>query len=492
MKTFGKYFLITILLLLGLCCVGILYLFFFPNSSLFGLTYVHNNVTVDSKAYSLDENTITKVVLKNNNYDVNISKASGNDVVAQAYSNSYGFGLVKNKDLSISTKIENNVLYITVTEPSGALIHSRCYVNVKIPQSDLDLEILNNNATTKFFDTKVKNFIYTANNGKCTLSSGEITNNITAKLNYSTFEILSEFKFHNNVSLALDKGKFNCQTAINDINVTSNDRGVLKADKINNLNFQFESAGGSIELNKANYCLISSSDTNVNIKQLNHANITLTKTGSITIGELSSDLSFLTTKTGNISIDVCKSNLQVKSNSGNINITNASKYVDATNVDGNINITYNKIGEELVPDYNDDDLYRQIKLTLTNGVATIVGAQNIQAEIFGSGKLNLTTDKILKNNNSIKVNRGSVYLVINENALYTLVTESTTRNGNISVNLLGINNIGTGGYTDTEKKETAVNESLYETNSYEYGTNKIDINCTTGAIKVRDSQTVNL
>ena len=94
MKTFWKYFLITLLLLIGLFCVGVLYLFFFPNSSLFGLTYVRGQEPIDSNTYSTEK--ITKVVLNSTNFDVNVVEVSGDKISLKAFSNAYGFGLTKN------------------------------------------------------------------------------------------------------------------------------------------------------------------------------------------------------------------------------------------------------------------------------------------------------------------------------------------------------------------------------------------------------------
>ena len=68
MKKVGKYLTITLLFVTGLFFVGLLYLFFGPKSSLFGLTFISYNETRLTQYYDIsqvekvivDEDVVTK------------------------------------------------------------------------------------------------------------------------------------------------------------------------------------------------------------------------------------------------------------------------------------------------------------------------------------------------------------------------------------------------------------------------------------------------
>ena len=74
MKKFWKYFTILILLLIGLFCVGLLYLFFVPSAELFGIKYISLNKDVYTQEYAAE--SVNTVVLNSRSYDVNIIPSS--------------------------------------------------------------------------------------------------------------------------------------------------------------------------------------------------------------------------------------------------------------------------------------------------------------------------------------------------------------------------------------------------------------------------------
>ena len=108
MKVFVRYFLIVILLLIGLFALGILYLFFVPGSSLFGITYISYSDNYNSEAY--DASNISTIRLNSRAYDVFVVPASSEEISVRVYANSLGFVLNKNSKVDIEEDVENGEL----------------------------------------------------------------------------------------------------------------------------------------------------------------------------------------------------------------------------------------------------------------------------------------------------------------------------------------------------------------------------------------------
>ncbi|MBQ8615809.1 MAG: hypothetical protein IJ415_04510, partial [Clostridia bacterium] len=70
MKKVWKYLVITLLLLLGLCCVGVLYLFFMPGTSLFNITYINYNIKKETSKYSASH--VSAIELNSRSYEIEI------------------------------------------------------------------------------------------------------------------------------------------------------------------------------------------------------------------------------------------------------------------------------------------------------------------------------------------------------------------------------------------------------------------------------------
>ena len=97
MKSFGKYLTISLLLILGLGCVGVLYLFFIPNSSLFNITYINHHKKYNSKLYTPSE--INHIVVNSRSYDVVVEATDNDQIKLEVDSRSFGFVLTKNQNL---------------------------------------------------------------------------------------------------------------------------------------------------------------------------------------------------------------------------------------------------------------------------------------------------------------------------------------------------------------------------------------------------------
>jgi hypothetical protein len=154
MKKVWKYVIITLLMLLGLCCVGVLYLFFVPNSSLFGITYINNNKKLSSLKY--DKEDVTEVVLNSRAYEINILTSSDSNIYTEVKSHSFGFVLTKNEVCDIKATLTNNILTLNVIEPYGLATPNNSEINLYLPANkSFDLTLINKKAKI-ILDTDIK------------------------------------------------------------------------------------------------------------------------------------------------------------------------------------------------------------------------------------------------------------------------------------------------------------------------------------------------
>ena len=90
MKGFWKYFTLTILLVLGLGCIGVLYLFFVPGSSLFNITYISKKENFKA---SIDATDVTKIEMYSKNFDINFTTNDEEQIIVEVYSNPFVYNL---------------------------------------------------------------------------------------------------------------------------------------------------------------------------------------------------------------------------------------------------------------------------------------------------------------------------------------------------------------------------------------------------------------
>ena len=129
MKKFWKYFTILILLLTGLFCVGLLYLFFVKGSTLFNITYVSHNKTYLSKSYTASE--VSTIKLNSRAYRVNIVPAKSEEISASVQARTLGYTLVKNSNVSVTSKLVDGILTIEVDEPYGIAFRGDSFIPPK-------------------------------------------------------------------------------------------------------------------------------------------------------------------------------------------------------------------------------------------------------------------------------------------------------------------------------------------------------------------------
>ena len=459
MKKVWKYIIISLLLLLGLCCIGILYLFFIPNSTLFHITYVNHNKKYHSAYYQADE--VSHISLNSRKYNVNVLSSEEDTIYVELYCNSFGFVLTKNENPEISSFLRDQVLTFNIKETYGFAIHNESYVNLYLPKSKtFNLELTNEKAETKIksSDVHINNLSYKTNKGDFKFVAGTIDGTLLLNLNKSHFEISPNVQTNsNNVELKLTTGRFKSNNILGNVEIKENKRGVISINECYNLRAITATSGGQIYINKTSFVNVVSSDTIINIDTVEHvADITLTKSGSITINNLQ-DNSFLATTDGKIVVNNAASSLVLSSTHGNILVKSAKDKVNVSTQYGTAEIYFSE-------DATNRTLYAKIhdgKL-IANGVES-VGSADIDSSqginITGNGRINLTMKNVL-GTNKINGKNGNIFIIVESTAEYILKTSSST--GNVRVNLCQISN--SKGYTTKSEVETKVNCSSSSNN----------------------------
>ena len=485
MKKVWKYIVITLLLLLGLCCVGVLYLFFVPNSSLFNITYVNHNIIKESNKYNQD--LISKIELNSRAYNVRVLSTEESTIYVKAHSNSFGFVLKDNSNLDIHSKLDNTVLTFNIDETYGFAARNASYVELYVPKDfEVDLTLKNKKAETKIGgDITINNLKYTTDKGDCDFEKGTINGTITLNLGKSDFRLHDSVTTNNNnLNLSLTSGSFKANIAtLSDVTILSNARGVISLNECENLRENAQNAGGQIYVNKVQHLNITAGDTIIKVGEVtNTASVNLTKSGSITVDNLTGISTFVT-NSGNINLGTTFSPLTLQSESGNINVANAFKTVAVKVNYGEAKIQF---ADEALS-YLDENSSRVLNASVKNGKLTAYGVEHIGTpeentqttidggvKITGNGRVYINMKNVY-GKNLIAGNNGSVNVVVDKDAEFMLKTSSTA--GSVRVNLTQIPEYN--GYTTRELRTTNVN-----CNS---STNLLTVNSNYGSLTVLDS-----
>ena len=485
MKKVWKYITISLLLLLGLCCVGVLYLFFVPNSSLFNITYINHNISRESEKFNASN--VSRIELNSRAYEVNILETEEDEIYVKTRGNSFGFVLKKNSNVNITSKLESNILKFTVTEPYGFAARNDSYINLYIPKNkSVDLHLQNKKAETIInSNVTINNLKYTTQKGNFELKKGIINGNLTLNLEKSNFKIYEEAQTNfNNVTLNLTTGSFKAiKSSLGNVTILSNSRGVIDLNSCQTIMENVPSAGGQIYANTVEHINVTAGDTIVSINEItNSASINLTKSGSVVINTLTG-ISNIATNSGNIKLRTTNSQLTVQSESGNITINTAYKTVAVKVGYGSANINFADDAESYLINKFSRVLYASIK----NGNLTASGVEHVGTpeedtqttidggvKITGNGKVSLYMNNVYGNNNIVGHN-GNIYVVVEKSSIYKLKTSSTA--GNVRVNLTQTPEYN--GYTSRDLRITYVNCS----NS----THNLDISTNYGDLTVLDS-----
>lgn len=474
MKKLGKYLSITFLLLLGLCCAGVLYLFFVPGSNLFNITYISYNETKSSQSFNTE--LVSKIVLNSYNYPVKITTTDSNSASVKVHNNSFGFAMKKDNYANITTKLKEGVLTFNIKEPVGFAINNSSAITLYLPNKQaVDLELKNNASLTKIINGNVtiNNLKYTSKEGDIIVEKGKINGDLNLDLHMADFNIRTEAETNlNNVQVSVTTGKFNAaDEKFGTITVLSNDRGVIWVDECDRVEMSNKLSGGRIEANKVNTINVRTSDTHIKIKEvLDGAIVNLSKYGTVTIDNLTGFSDIMTTN-GNITLNKANSIALLRSVHGDIKVKNAYLKIDAKTTYGNINVTFAEDAQEFS---TTNDSRSLIALT-KNGriIASGVDYAVVTVEKSGSGSAFITYNKV-SGNSSFVSDVGSISIRVNKESAFELNSQTTS--GAVRINLTQ-----TPVYNGWTNK--IVNEKINCTSSDD----KINISTNSGGILMLDS-----
>jgi len=443
MKKFWKYLIITILLLTGLFFAGLLFLFFVPSSSIFGITFISHNDRLISKDYKLEN--VNQIVLYSRSYDIEVLSTSSSNVSARVEGHSLGYVSKLNSKLLLKEELENGILTFTIVEPHGVAFKNSSKIILYLPESTqekpINLSLNNKDASVNVDSSKIniKNLNYSAKNGNVDLKNITITGNLKLDLQKTDFYINSTVTTNDcNVDLKLTSGKFDAsKSSIGILNILSNEQGIIKLNSCNSLNQGSKSTGGRIEANVINSITYTGSDTNLYINEINiSTSIRLINSGEVVINKLSG-IAEITTNTGNITINNCTgvlTNLSTSSKKGDIKIINAYYKVFAQTTSGDISTTFAEDAETIS---KTNQNIRYFKAITETGKISASGVNKAEIEIKDNGSLDLTFNQFAKNisvKNIIKSNNGDVHIQVDSNSSFIL--KSTINLGNSRINLI--------------------------------------------------------
>lgn len=459
MKKVGKYLSITLLLLTGLFFVFLLFLFFVPNASMFGITFISYNERTLSENYKIEN--VEKIVLNSRSYDIKIESTQSSIVSARIENHSLGYVLTKNSTLNLEEELLNGVLTFTVNEPYGVAFKNNSLITLLIPESkEVDLKIENKNANVTFEDKnlKIKNLTYKAEKGIVNVKDSEISGVFNLDLKKSTFYITKESKLNSNdINLKLTTGRFEAvHSHLGDINILSNERGVILLNNVSSINQKEQTTGGRIEANQVATVSITGSDTNLYINEITtRASISLRNAGEVKINLLSG-IADIVTNSGDIKIKSCTKNLttlSVLTDDGDISVYNAYNKVFAETSSGNITTTFASDADKISIDNKNTRYFKAITKT---GKIVAKGINRTDIEIKSDGSADLSFENFDNNlnvTNNITSKNGNIYVKVN--SLSSFILNSSTQKGHSRINLLQTESYK--GWTDKSIQNKAIN-----------------------------------
>lgn len=410
MRTFWKYFLIVLLLLLGLFAAGVIYLFFVPGSHLFGIQYISINEHWTSDGYVKDD--IHTVTVNARDYELVVRESDTEEISLFINAMNTGFVNVKHSTLDVDITKSNGHLTFNVSEPYGATIISDSRVVLRLPKSKAFNINLSNLSGATFIEDElsINNLSYKTEYGNMSIAEATISGDISLDIHNANVTATDSAKIaNNNVTLKANSGKLDLSKfALGEIDIEKNNHCVLLVKSATRIHGNFETAGGRIEAETVGAIELNSSDTNVYItKELtNGGNIFLTKGGKVDIAAVYSAL-MVETNNGSISISKSSSPLNLTSQHGDINVTEATVKVTASNIYGAINVAFSDTAES----NRTNNQSRKLIATSANGKITCTGADNVEINATDNARVSLTMHDIV-GTNTINGANGAIDIVV--------------------------------------------------------------------------------
>lgn len=461
-KKIFRYVIILLLLLLGLCAIGLLFLFFVPNSSIFGITYIGKKTEFVTQGYDLSK--VSSIEVNSNSYNVKVVNGTNEDKISvYVYSDTFGYVLKKNSKVNLTTKLYSSKLTFNLTEPHGFAYKNNSYVEIRLPKTkdtqSLNLTLNNNSAKTDVNckNSNINNLTYKTSSGDLNLNEGNLVGNINLTLNRGDCYFNSGINLNNN-NLTLSQTYGDLQTAegkvLGNVTHTSNTTGKVSIETCAKYTANFGTAGGQIYLGKTtDEVNITSTDTHVTINEaVSTVNINLTNTGSATINTLSdngnANASTIRTANGNIKIDTSKKFLMLRSTNGNVEISKMYVAVDVVTESGNITVSYPN-GENGADEFDYTSTTppypRKADIKTKSGNVNISGVENLNLTISGNGDATVVFKEVYGKNvitgatGNIKITTPSNGNpeVEAENLHKYYLNASATNSGKVSINITG-------------------------------------------------------
>lgn len=467
MKKVGKYITISLLLLLGLCCVCVLYLFFIPNSSLFNITYISKRHNIISQEYN--SSTVETIVINSRAYDLEVLPTETDNIYVKMESTSFGFVLNENKTPSITPIMSGKVLTFDIKEPYGFTIKNNSSIKLYVPDEwKFNLEINNNSSYVEIDDEKINinNLTYSTESGRLVIDKASLDGYLNLNLNNGRMYLGETVATAgNNTMLKVKSGRLHADYAtLGNITIKENDRGVIVVKQCADIIQEIETAGGRIEIDTIEQARITTSDTNLQFGTVNHgALITLTSAGKVKIENIYGESSAIVTNSGNINIEKVSSPVLIESDTGNITINNAYSTVSVKANYGEAIVNFAEDADEYTPLNKSRVLYATIK----NGKLTASGVEHIGKtteslgiKVTGNGRVNISMKNVL-GENEVQSQNGEIKVIVEKTSEYKLTTK--TISGNVRVNLTQTAEYN--GYTTKDERVTAVNHNASDTSS---------------------------
>lgn len=445
------------MLLLGLACIAVLYMFFVGNP-LFGIKYVSFNEDQNSNAFVAEQNVET-VNITNTKFDIKIVETVGNEISLKVHNGVFGFVKTANSHLSLTESLKGKTLNFAVEEPHGFAISNNSYIQLNVPtNSKLNLVLNTNNCTTTIDlkNSTIANLSYSAAGGTVNFVSGKVEGQMDLDLGRAKFNIADAVQTNNNdVNLRLTSGAFNCQNKeFNSINLISSTSGVIRAKACAIFKGKNINAGGSVTIGTVSQKAdVEAGDTNITIGTLQFGIIMLHKSGKISLTSVVGNAS-LTTNSGNITVAEAQSLIICSTTSGNVDVKSALGTANLHSASGNVNISF----AENALHYNSpqtDGLAKPRRLIAETdtGKITARGVENVEINL-NRGSANVYMENVF-GNNLIQSSSGAVYLEVKLNTLlaedlwpsFRFISHTA---GAVSVNFAEVENQGTGGFTDKD------------------------------------------
>lgn len=457
--------MITLLILVGLFFVGLLFLFFVPKSSLFGITFISYNDKTFTEFYNQDD--INSVVINSRAYNVDVKQSTSKNVYAKIENHSLGYVLVDNSTLVVREDVNNKTLTLTITEPYGVAFKNNSSITLYVPQDkEINLSLHNKKATTTIDNSKLtlNNFDYSTQKGVLSIKNATILGNINLDINKANATISSSVILDkNNVTLKITTGKFNASDCVlGDVEISSNERGVILLNECEKLSQSEQTSGGRIEANKLKQVDFYGSDTNLYLKEITNVAVINVKNGTVEINSLTG-VSTITTSSGNISISEVHSNLTTITDSGNTNISKAFDKVFASTDSGSVVVNFAPEADFAT---SADKVNRYLKVISDSGNVTATGLNSADIEIKGSASVVVNFASFAPNLgliSSIKTKNGNILVSTNHSDKFILNSKT---GGSSRINLMQTEVFN--GWTDKEIKNKSINGATGENANYIY------------------------